>query len=121
MVEARPLAHLPGPDIMAQARGGLMSITGNPHGSPAKLGDPVCNPVCGIYTALEVRAVLLERAVVGAVRQVGSSMRFSRSKPRREGAGPVLGADTREVLSEIDYAHGEVDRMVQSGAVVQTG
>jgi crotonobetainyl-CoA:carnitine CoA-transferase CaiB-like acyl-CoA transferase len=56
-----PLAPQPGLDIMAQARGGLMSITGTPEGDPAKVGVPVCDLVCGLYCALAVSAALRER------------------------------------------------------------
>lgn len=56
-----PLAGLPGLDIMAQARGGLMSITGALDGEPAKVGVPVCDLVCGLYVALAVTAALRER------------------------------------------------------------
>ena len=59
--QAGPLAGLPGLDIMAQARGGLMSITGAPDGPPAKVGVPVCDLVCGLYVALAVTAALRER------------------------------------------------------------
>jgi crotonobetainyl-CoA:carnitine CoA-transferase CaiB-like acyl-CoA transferase len=60
-----PLAALPGLDIMAQARGGLMSITGTPKGDPAKVGVPVCDLVCGLYLALGVLAALRERDHTG--------------------------------------------------------
>jgi crotonobetainyl-CoA:carnitine CoA-transferase CaiB-like acyl-CoA transferase len=56
-----PLAALPGLDIMAQARSGLMSITGSPDGDPAKVGVPICDLVCGLYTALAVTAALRAR------------------------------------------------------------
>nr|CEL17098.1 CAIB/BAIF family protein [Kibdelosporangium sp. MJ126-NF4] len=56
-----PLATLPGLDIMAQARSGLMSITGSPGGQPAKVGVPVCDLVCGMYVAMAVLAALHER------------------------------------------------------------
>lgn len=56
-----PLAHLPGLDIMAQARSGLMSITGFPDAGPAKTGVPVCDLVCAMYVALGVTAALRER------------------------------------------------------------
>ena len=56
-----PLAALPGLDIMAQARGGLMSITGTPDGDPAKIGVPICDLVCALYVALGVTAALKER------------------------------------------------------------
>jgi len=61
-----PLANLPGMDIMAQARGGLMSITGSPEGPPAKVGVPVCDLVCALYVALGVTAALRERDRTGA-------------------------------------------------------
>jgi crotonobetainyl-CoA:carnitine CoA-transferase CaiB-like acyl-CoA transferase len=56
-----PLAALPGLDIMAQARGGLMSITGTPDGDPVKVGVPICDLVCALYVALGVTAALTER------------------------------------------------------------
>ncbi len=267
--QAGPLAALPGLDIMAQARGGLMSITGTQDGSPVKVGVPVCDLVCGLYVALAVTAAMRERdrsgqgqyidvsllesavslavweagkyfatgevgrplgsahqnqapyqavrcadgwvtlgaitpktwtslctaldlpelsdderfadsysrharrdelipliegrtarlptaevvsrlerlgvpcapiadygevfndehlatrdffwdaphPVLGAVRQVGSPMRLSRTPPRRAQAGPVLGADTRAVLREVGYSEDEVDALVASGAV----
>ena len=61
-----PLADRPGLDIMAQARGGLMSITGAPGGPPAKVGVPVCDLVCGLYVALGIVAALRERDRSGA-------------------------------------------------------
>ena len=264
-----PLAERPGLDIMAQARGGLMSITGTPDGSPVKVGVPLCDLTCGLYVALAVTAALRDRDVTGAgqyvdvslldsavslavweagrwfatgesgrplgsahqsqapyqavrtadgfvtlgaitprtwtgmctslsleelvddarfvdssarharreeliplieartavlttadvverlegagvpcapiadygevftdehltqrdlfwdaphpeagpVRQVGSPMRFSRTPTRRAGAGPVLGADTREVLREAGFSDADVDSLVSTGAV----
>jgi crotonobetainyl-CoA:carnitine CoA-transferase CaiB-like acyl-CoA transferase len=56
-----PLAPLPGLDIMAQARSGLMSITGTPDGDPVKVGVPICDLVSGLYTALAVTAALRHR------------------------------------------------------------
>lgn len=56
-----PLAHKPGLDIMAQARSGLMSVTGLPGGAPAKVGVPICDLVCALYVALGVTAALRER------------------------------------------------------------
>ncbi|GHJ39243.1 CoA transferase [Streptomyces sp. TS71-3] len=68
------LAHLPGLDIMAQARGGLMSVTGHPGGEPAKAGVPVCDLVCGLYVALAVTAALREREVSGAGQHIDVSL-----------------------------------------------
>ncbi len=69
-----PLADRPGLDIMAQARGGLMSITGSSDGSPVKVGVPVCDLVCGLYTALAVTAALRERDESGEGQYVDVSL-----------------------------------------------
>jgi crotonobetainyl-CoA:carnitine CoA-transferase CaiB-like acyl-CoA transferase len=60
-----PLKDLPGMDIMAQARSGLMSITGTPGGDPVKIGVPVCDLVCALYGALAAVSALYERRETG--------------------------------------------------------
>jgi crotonobetainyl-CoA:carnitine CoA-transferase CaiB-like acyl-CoA transferase len=69
-----PLASRPGLDIMAQARGGLMSITGAPGGPPAKIGVPICDLVCGLYMALGIVAALRERDRSGAGQHIDVSL-----------------------------------------------
>jgi crotonobetainyl-CoA:carnitine CoA-transferase CaiB-like acyl-CoA transferase len=60
-----PLSPLPGLDIMAQARSGLMSITGMPGGDPVKVGVPLCDLVCALYGALAAVAALYARRETG--------------------------------------------------------
>lgn len=69
-----PLAALPGLDIMAQARSGLMSITGSPQGDPVKVGVPICDLVCGLYVALAVLGALRARESTGAGQHVDVSL-----------------------------------------------
>jgi crotonobetainyl-CoA:carnitine CoA-transferase CaiB-like acyl-CoA transferase len=69
-----PLAPLPGLDIMAQARGGLMSITGTPDGEPTKVGMPICDLVCALYVALAVTAALRERDRTGLGQYIDVSL-----------------------------------------------
>jgi formyl-CoA transferase len=69
-----PLAPLPGLDIMAQARSGLMSITGTPGSEPAKVGVPLCDLVCGLYLALGVTAALRERDRTGRGQAIDVSL-----------------------------------------------
>ena len=61
-----PLRDQPGMDIMAQARSGLMSITGTEGGDPVKVGVPVCDLVCALYGALAVVAALHARRSTGS-------------------------------------------------------
>ncbi|MFC3999605.1 CaiB/BaiF CoA transferase family protein [Nocardiopsis sediminis] len=72
--EDGPLAHLPGLDIMAQARSGLMSITGMPDGDPVKLGVPMCDLTCGLYVAMGVLAALEARRTTGRGQHVDVSL-----------------------------------------------
>jgi crotonobetainyl-CoA:carnitine CoA-transferase CaiB-like acyl-CoA transferase len=60
-----PLAQLAGLDIMAQARSGLMSITGTPGGDPVKVGVPMCDLVCALYGALAAVSALRARERTG--------------------------------------------------------
>ena len=60
-----PLKDQPGLDIMAQARSGLMSITGMPGGDPVKVGVPVCDLICALYGALAALAALHDRERTG--------------------------------------------------------
>lgn len=69
-----PLAGHAGLDIMAQARSGLMSITGHPGGPPAKVGVPVCDLTCGLYIALSVTAALRERDTSGRGQHIDVSL-----------------------------------------------
>ncbi|MBO0827231.1 MAG: CoA transferase, partial [Streptosporangiales bacterium] len=68
------LAELPGLDIMAQARSGLMSITGEPDGGPVKVGVPVCDLVCALYGALAAVAALRAREHTGEGQHVDVSL-----------------------------------------------
>lgn len=61
-----PLRDRPGMDIMAQARSGLMSVTGTPDGDPVKVGVPICDLVCALYGALAAVSALHARRESGA-------------------------------------------------------
>jgi crotonobetainyl-CoA:carnitine CoA-transferase CaiB-like acyl-CoA transferase len=60
-----PLSAQPGQDIMAQARSGLMSITGLPDGEPVKVGVPICDLTCALYATIAALAALQARAESG--------------------------------------------------------
>lgn len=69
-----PLKDQPGLDIMAQARSGLMSITGSPGEDPVKVGVPVCDLVCALYGALAATAALLARGKDGPGQYIDVSL-----------------------------------------------
>ena len=69
-----PLRDQPGMDIMAQARSGLMSITGTPGAEPVKVGVPMCDLVCALYGALAAVAALYERRQTGKGQYIDVSL-----------------------------------------------
>ena len=58
-------ASLPGYDLLVQAMGGLMSITGDPAGEPSKVGVALVDVVTGLHALSAVQAALLERTRSG--------------------------------------------------------
>ena len=65
---------LPGYDFLAQAMGGLMSVTGEEHGRPLKTGAAVVDLVCGLLAVVGIQAALAERARTGRGRHVEVSL-----------------------------------------------
>lgn len=57
-----PIAGQPSFDLLAQARSGLMGVTGEPSGPPTKVGAPVADVVTGLYGAIALVTGLFERA-----------------------------------------------------------
>ena len=56
-----PDASKPGYDFIAQAVGGLMSITGDAEGGPRKVGVAISDVVTGLFGAVGVLAALIAR------------------------------------------------------------
>jgi crotonobetainyl-CoA:carnitine CoA-transferase CaiB-like acyl-CoA transferase len=56
-----PIADQPSFDLLAQARSGLMGITGDATGNPTKVGAPVADVVTGLYAGIALMAGLFER------------------------------------------------------------
>jgi len=57
-----PYANRPAYDVVAQAMGGLMSITGQPDGKPTRVGTSIGDITAGLFTAIGIQAALIERA-----------------------------------------------------------
>lgn len=69
-----PLASLAGLDIMAQARSGLMSVTGFADAPPVKVGVPICDLTAAMYVALAVSSALHERNRSGKGQHIDVSL-----------------------------------------------
>ena len=56
-----PIADLPAFDLLAQARSGLMGVTGDADAEPTKVGAPLADVVTGLYGAIGLLAGLFAR------------------------------------------------------------
>jgi crotonobetainyl-CoA:carnitine CoA-transferase CaiB-like acyl-CoA transferase len=63
-------ATLPGYDILVQALGGLMSITGPPDGEPSKVGVALVDVIAGLFAACGILTALRHRDRTGAGQRV---------------------------------------------------
>ena len=54
-------AALPGYDLLIQAVGGLMSVTGQPDGPPTKVGVALVDVIAGLFATVAILAALGER------------------------------------------------------------
>jgi len=63
--QSGPYRHRPGYDFVAQAMGGMMSITGERDGPPQKAGIALADLMTGMYSAVAILAALAERARTG--------------------------------------------------------
>ncbi|WP_050742372.1 CaiB/BaiF CoA transferase family protein [Symbiobacterium thermophilum] len=69
-----PDADLPGYDFVAQAVGGIMSITGEPEGDPMKVGVAVTDLTTGMMAAFAICAALIARQATGRGQRVDLSL-----------------------------------------------
>jgi len=58
-------ARLPGYDLLVQALGGLMSITGSPAGEPQKVGVALVDILAGLFASVGILAALRHRDATG--------------------------------------------------------
>ncbi len=93
-------AQLPGYDLLVQALGGLMSITGEPDGPPQKVGVALVDVLAGLFATVGIMAALRHRdgggegqlvevnllsALLGALVNQGSAYTIAGVVPGRMG------------------------------------
>ena len=69
-----PYAPRPGYDALVQAMGGVMSLTGDPGGSPQKVGIPIADLFAGLYGCIGILAALNHRNATGQGQRIDIGM-----------------------------------------------
>ncbi len=72
--QSGPLAGQPAYDLVIQAMGGVMSITGTPGGPPVRVGTSIGDLAAGLYAAIGIGAALYHREQSGRGMQVDVAM-----------------------------------------------
>ena len=84
-----PVAAQPSFDLLAQARSGIMGVTGRPDGEPTKVGAPIADVVTGLYATIGLLTGLYARAR-GLAARVPLRAPDVRRRARPLPAGPAL-------------------------------
>ena len=69
-----PIAQNPGMDLILQATGGMMGLSGFPGGPPVKAAGPVADISSGIYAAYAIALALLHRTKTGEGQRIDLTM-----------------------------------------------
>lgn len=85
-------ARLPGYDLLVQAMGGLMSVTGEPGGQGTKAGVALVDVITGLHAGLGVLAALRHRERTGEGQRVDVSLLTSLLSALTNQASAYVGA-----------------------------
>ncbi|NKC11142.1 MAG: CoA transferase [Gammaproteobacteria bacterium] len=69
-----PYCAKPAYDALIQAMGGVMSITGEPHGTPMKIGVSIADLMAGMYAAVAILAAVRHQQLTGKGQHCDISM-----------------------------------------------
>ena len=69
-----PYRDLPGYDLIAQAMGGIMSITGDVEGEPMKVGVPIVDITTGMLSAVSILAALRVKEATGQGQRIDMAL-----------------------------------------------
>lgn len=72
--QSGPWRDRPGVDGVAQAMGGIMSVTGTPDGPPVKVGVPAADMAGGVFASQAILAALFARERTGRGQRVDVSL-----------------------------------------------
>lgn len=89
---AEQAASLPGYDLLVQAVGGLMSITGPDASQPTKVGVALVDVITGLHCSLGILAALRHRDATGEGQRVDVSLLGSTLSAMVNQSGAYVGA-----------------------------
>src|SRR3954466_10843893 len=69
-----PISTRPAYDMVVQAMGGVMSITGQPDGPPTRVGTSIGDLTAGLFTAIGVSTALYDRERTGQAPKIDVAM-----------------------------------------------
>ena len=69
-----PWADRPGFDLIAQAASGIISVTGDPAGPPARAGVPVTDLGCSLFALYAILAAYIGRQATGRGQYIDASL-----------------------------------------------
>lgn len=69
-----PYREKGGFDLIAQAMGGIMHVTGEPDGPPTSVGLPICDLASGMWGAVGVLGAVVQRNLTGQGQRVEGSL-----------------------------------------------
>ncbi|MEO0499788.1 MAG: CoA transferase [Pseudomonadota bacterium] len=69
-----PMAEKAAYDMVVQAMGGIMSVTGHPGGPPTRVGTSIGDITAGLFTTIGILAAVHDRAATGEGRFVDVAM-----------------------------------------------
>lgn len=69
-----PDSQRPAYDLIVQAMGGIMSITGHPGSEPTRVGTSLGDITAGLFTVIGIEAALIDRARTGRGQKVDVAM-----------------------------------------------
>jgi crotonobetainyl-CoA:carnitine CoA-transferase CaiB-like acyl-CoA transferase len=114
----------PGSDAHAEVERIFLERTRDEWQQFASEVDCCLEPVLELDEALDSELVRARQMVVEldqpgteGVKQLGMPVKFSRTPGGPQGPGPVLGADTEDVLRQAGYSDDEIAALIEAGAV----
>ena len=72
--QSGPWADRPGFDLIAQAASGIISVTGDPGGPPARAGVPVTDLGCSLFALYAILAAYIGRQATGRGQHIDASL-----------------------------------------------